>query len=171
MSGNTPKILIVVGLVLVVLFVAGVGIGASGGLPGLSVDGVLGAFGSLLPAAPVAMTDVSASPEGCLDATVQRVIVPSLGQCVLTIGPADANVRALVLTSASALRVRMTVSPTDGKTMTISDTLPQDVDPPPPGATPTPTDRLTLNIFGGGGTLIIDQCLPAGGSACVVDLS
>lgn len=171
MSGNAPKILIVVGIVLVVLFVAGVGIGANGGLPGLSVEGVLGAFGSLMPSPPVAIADVSASPGSCLDAAVQRVIVPSLGQCVLTVGPADATVRTLALTSNSALRVRMTVSPTDGKTMTVTDNLPRAPQPAPPGGTPPPTNRLELDIFGRGGTLIIDQCLPASGSACVIDVS
>ena len=162
MSGNTPKILIVVGIVLVVLFVAGLGIGAGGGLPGLSVEGVLGAFGSLMPSPPVALSDVSASPESCLDRAVQRMIVPSLGQCVLTVGPADANVRTLALTSGSALRVRMTVSPTEGKTMTVTDHLPGDAEP---------ANRLELDIFGRGGTLIIDQCAPASGSACVIDVS
>lgn len=162
MSGNTPKILVVVGIVLVILFVAGAGIGAGGGLPGLSVDAVLGAFGGLLPSPPVAMADVSASPESCLDRTVQRVIVPVLGQCVLAVGPGSANVRTLTLTSASALRVRMTVSPTEGKTMTVSAALPRDTEP---------ANRLKLDIFGRGGTLVIDQCVPAGGSACVIDVS
>lgn len=170
MSGNTPKVLIAVGVVLVVLFVAGTAIGANGGLPGLSVEGVVGALGGLLPSARVELADVTATPESCLDRTTQRLLVPQLGQCVLQIGPSSANVRTLRLTSGSALRARMTVEATEGRPLTIRAELPAD---PRPGldGTPAPTNELKLDVYSSGGTLIIDQCVPASGGACVVDLS
>lgn len=162
MSGNTPKILVAAGVILVVLFAVSVGIGANGGVPGLSVEAVVAAFENLIPSPPVALADISASPESCLDRTLQRIVIPSLGQCLLTVGASNSNVRTLTLTSDSSLRVRTTVSPAEGKTMTVNNTLPRDT---------APVTRLELDIFGRGGTLLIDQCIPASGSACVIDVS
>lgn len=161
MSGNTPKILIVVAVVIAVLFVAGTGIGLSGGLPGISLEGVLNTFGGLLPSPGVTVAELSTSPEACLNRQLQRIVVPALGQCQIVVGPSQARIRVLTLTSQSALRVRAALTPVEDRTLTVTARLPGDEEP---------ANQLTIDIFGEGASLIIDQCAPVSGDACIVDL-
>lgn len=167
----SPKLLIVVAVVLVVLFLVSVGIGSGGGLPGLSVEGVVGALENLLPSARVEIADINADPESCLNRQLQRLVVPQLGQCSLTVAPSSVNVRSLTFTSDSALRVRTRVEPVEGETMTIRAELPAEPQPGFAGGPPPRTDQIKLDIYGSGGTILIDQCVPDSGSACVIDLS
>ena len=59
MSGNAPKILIVVLVAIVVLFFVGIGVGAGGGIGSISLDSVISTFSGLIPTPAVTLAEIS----------------------------------------------------------------------------------------------------------------
>jgi hypothetical protein len=163
-SGNTPKIFVAVLLILGVFFMCGVGAGINNGLGAISLEGVINLLNGLFPSPPVRLEDINASPEGCLDRRLGRIEVSPLGQCELAIRAGDANVRSLVLEARQndALHVELTVSPVEGKAMTLQADLPDE--------SSSQSNRLELDIYRDGGTLRLSQCVPSSGGSCILDL-
>ena len=161
MSENAPKILIVVLVVIVVLFVVGVGAGASGGIGSISVDSVINTLGGLLPAPAVALDEIEASPDGCLNRNSRRIVIPGGGECALEIAESSANVRSLKLEIAAGgiAHLELVVSPVEDQEMVIETDLPNDGE-----------RQINLTVYPSGGRLLIDECVVNSGSACVIDL-
>ncbi len=160
MSGNAPKILVVVLVVVAVLFFAGIAIGSNNGVGSLSLDGVIGSLSGLLPSPALSMSEISSSPSGCLDAQLQRILVPGGGSCAFQIAESSSAVRSFKLQIAAGQGVHLALSVrVQDKPLTIKTDLPKDGN-----------NQTTLSIFGSGGTLVIDQCTVGVGGACVVDL-
>jgi len=161
MSGNAPKILVVALVVIAVLFFVGIGVGAGGGIGSISLDGVIGSLSSLFPSPSVALDDISASPSGCLDRSLQRILVSKLDGCQLQIAASSANVRALKLRieAGASVHYTLTVTPPQSQPMTAGDDLPKQG-----------KDQLTLDFYTSGGTLTLDSCATSA-SACVIDIA
>jgi len=161
MGENAPKIVIVVLVVVVVLFVVGIGVGAGGGIGSFSVDSAINALGGLFPAPAVSVDDITASPSGCFDRDLQRIVIPGGGECSLEFSESSSNVRSLKLQIAPGglVHIEMLVSPAQDQEMTIETDLPNNGD-----------SQIDLTLFPSGGSLLIDECLVNSGSACVIDL-
>jgi hypothetical protein len=161
MGENAPKIVIVVLVVVVVLFVVGIGVGAGGGVSSISVDAVINSLGGLFPAPAVSVDEITASPSGCFDGSLQRIIIPGGGECALEFAESSANVRSLKLQIAPGglVHLEMVVSPAEDQEMTITTDLPNNGD-----------RQISLTLFPSGGSLFIDECVVNSGSACIIDL-
>ncbi len=162
MSGNAPKILIVVLVVIAVIFFVGIGVGASGGISGFSIDSLTSQFSSLLPAPALSLSDISDS-SNCLNTGLQRIVVPVLGSCEFSVAQSDSTLRALKLKIAAGetVQIHQTSAPVkdhpDNK-LDVTTSLPKDG-----------KDEITLNFFGAGGDLTISGC-SAGGNPCQIDI-
>lgn len=161
MSGNAPKILIVVLVGVVALFVVGVGVGASGGIGGISVDGVINMLAGIFPAPAVKPDEIDASPSSCFDRGLQRIVIPGGGECELEIAESSANVRVLKLEIAAggAAHLEQVVSPVEDREMVVETDLPNDGE-----------RRINLTFYPSGGNLLIDECVVNSGSACVINI-
>ena len=161
MSGNAPKILVVVLVVVAVLFFAGIAIGANNGVGGVSLEGVINSLAGLMPSPAVGADAIASSPDGCFDRGLQRIFVPSGGRCDLQIAPSSATVRSLKLKVAGGqgVHLALTVEPVEDKPLVIDTDLPKDGN-----------DQMSLSIFAEGGTLILDGCTAGVGGSCIVDL-
>lgn len=161
MGENAPKVVIVVLVVVVVLFFIGIGVGAGGGVSSFSVESAINSLGSLFPAPAITADEITASPSGCFNRDLLRIVIPGGGECSLEFSESASNVRSLKLQIAPGglVHVEMLVSPAQDQEMTIETALPKDGDP-----------QLNLTIFPSGGSLLIDECAVNNGSACVIDL-
>ncbi|HVU10447.1 MAG TPA: hypothetical protein VHD90_04175 [Phototrophicaceae bacterium] len=162
MSGNAPKILIVVLIMIAVIFFVGIGVGASGGIAGFSIDSLTSQFSGLLPAPALSLSDIT-DASNCLNTTLRRIVVPAVGSCEFNIAQADATLRALKLKIApgQTVQIHQTSAPVkehpDNK-LDVTTSLPKDS-----------KDEITLNFFGAGGDLTISGC-SAGGNTCQIDI-
>lgn len=174
---DSKKLVIILIVVVVALFLVSAGIGANGGLgsddPQGWIDSLMQSLGGLFPAQPIRLDEISASPDGCLDRSTGRIIVPTLGSCALSFAPSEANTRALTLqiVPGASVRYRMEVQPIEEQSFEIEERLPSVPPPPPPGATPQPGDRVRLDIYKQGGSLIIDECASDDSSQCVININ
>lgn|GEM_PF-7073721 len=160
MSDNAPKILIVVLVILVVLFFVGIGVGTGEGIDSISVDSVINMLAGLFPSPAVSPQEIEASPSGCYNRGAQRLIIPGGGECELEILESSANVRSLKLEIVGgAAHLEMVVSPVEDQEMTIESDLPHNGE-----------RQISLTIFPSGGSLIIDECVASGSSACVINI-
>lgn len=162
MSDST-KLVIVVLAAIVVLFVLGIGVGASGGIKSINVDSVKNALIGLFPSPAIPLDEITASPDGCLNRAQRRIVVPGgiAGVCVLTIAPSDATVRTLKLQIApgGSVNITMQAEPVEGKTLDIDSDLPRDGN-----------DQITLSFFKSDAPtpVTIRQCSNGGG--CVLNI-
>lgn len=174
---DSKKLVIILIVVVIVLFAISAGIGAGGGLGGDDpqswVDSLVNSLGGLFPAQPIGLDEISASPDSCLDRTTGRILVPTLGSCALTFAPSQSNTRRLTLqvVPGASVRYRMEVQPVEERSFEIEERLPSAPQPPQPNATPQPTDRVHLDIYKQGGSLIIDECATDGASQCVINVN
>lgn len=154
---DTNKLVIVVLVAVVVLFVLFVGVGASGGIKSITVDGVVNSLAGLLPSPSVDLNDITASPDGCLNRAQRRLLVSSSG-CELTIAASDATVRSLKLQIAPgrSVNITTTVEPVEDEPLDIDADLPNHGD-----------DQLTLTFFKSetSSTVVISGCSDASGCA------
>lgn len=168
MNQNTTRIVIVVLVVVAIVFFVGVGVGAGGsnngdgGLPGISMDGVINTFAGLIPAPTVAANEIDASPSSCFDPNTRRIIVQNFGSCHLEIADSDANIRALKLQLAPNQRVHIesTSNPVEDKPMVTKADLPLHG-----------SNQITLNFFKENGSVTFSNCIPNSGSVCVFTIS
>ena len=174
---DSKKLVIILIVVVVVLFAISAGIGAGGGLggddPQVWVDSLVNSLSGAFPAQPINLNEISASPDSCLDRTTGRIMVPTLGSCTLTFAPSQANTRRLTLqvVPGASVRYRMEVQPVEERSFEIEERLPSAPQPPQPNVTPQPTDRVHLDIYKQGGSLIIDECATDGASQCVINVN
>ncbi|MEO8394648.1 MAG: hypothetical protein ABI700_16755 [Chloroflexota bacterium] len=168
MNQNTTRIVIVVLVIVAVVFFVGIGVGAGGqnngqgGLPGLSVDGVVNSFAGLIPAPAVAVSEIDASPSNCFDPNLQRIIVQSGGSCHLEINDSDANIRALKLELASNQRVHI-----ESISNPVEDTeMPSKIDL----ASDSNAKGVTLDFFKTNNSVTFSNCIPNSGSVCILNI-
>jgi hypothetical protein len=182
MSENAPKILIVVLVVLVVLFFVGIGVGGGDGIGSISADGVINRLAGLFPSTAVNPDEIQ--PTDCYDRNLQRIIVPGGipggacqlqiresvicailgipissggGECPLQILESSVNVRSLKLEMAGGeVHLELVGAPVEGQEMTSKADL--------------PNKQITLTIPPSGGSLVINACVPSGGSNCVINI-
>ncbi|MCC6802640.1 MAG: hypothetical protein IT319_07130 [Anaerolineae bacterium] len=154
---DTNKLAIVILVAIVVLFFLFVGVGASGGIKSINVNGVVNSFAGLLPSPAVDLNDITASPESCLNRSQRRLLVTISG-CELTIAASDATVRSLKLQIAPgrSVNITTTVEPVEDQPLDIDADLPNHNE-----------DNLTLTFFKSEtpSTVIISACSDAGGCA------
>lgn len=158
---DTTKLVIVVLVAIVVLFLLGIGVGAGGGIQSITVGSIANTLGGLIPSPALDLDAIAASPDGCLNRSQRRIVVPSVGGCLLTIAPSDATVRSLKLQIAPGAFVNITMSaePVEGKVIDIDSDLPNHGN-----------DQMTLTFFKSDmpSTVSINLCSNGGG--CVLNI-
>ena len=152
-----PKVLFVILVLLIILFVVGVGVGSTqADRPTGQTPSWVERLSKLLvskQALKAEDIDVSIPPECGQQLQAGEFIIPAGQTCWLTIKPSRANVRTLTLRLEQGTAAAIRLEPNGEDQLTNKKTL------------SSPGDEMRLSIMKEGGTLQVG-CLGIGGSPC-----